>query len=141
MTEAQILLHRPNMHLTLEKKIPNYLTHEAKLALNRLENFDFEAHKDKESISEALPFLGPYRMPDQSVYLGQWKNGHRHGRGLEIWPDGGQYEGFFAKDKANGFGRMVYKSGDVFLIQWKDNLPVGKIGTFLYRDGSQYQGQ
>lgn len=30
---------------------------------------------------EGLPKLGPYEFSDQSVYIGQWKNGLKHGVG------------------------------------------------------------
>ena len=38
--------------------------------------------------------LGPYQLENQSVYIGQWKNKLRSGKGKQIWKDGSQYEGY-----------------------------------------------
>ena len=38
--------------------------------------------------------LGPYKIKrNNAVYLGEWFNGYRHGKGLQIWVDGSIYEG------------------------------------------------
>jgi len=31
-----------------------------------------------------------------------------------VWPDGSKYEGFWEKDKANGYGRFILADGDVY---------------------------
>ena len=49
-------------------------------------------------------------------YIGQWRGGFRHGRGVMMWPDGAHYDG-----------------------QWEYGKPCGK-GTFTHIDGEQYQG-
>jgi hypothetical protein len=32
---------------------------------------------------------------DGTIYIGQWKNGMKWGKGKQIWPDGSVYEGFW----------------------------------------------
>jgi len=33
-----------------------------------------------------------------AVYEGEWLKGHRDGFGVQIWPDGGRYEGKYLKE-------------------------------------------
>ncbi len=33
------------------------------------------------------------------LYQGQWENDQKHGRGVQIFPNGGKYEGMFAQGK------------------------------------------
>ena len=40
----------------------------------------------KEDIN--LPYLPPFELDFGSVYVGQWKEGGRHGRGRQTWRDG-----------------------------------------------------
>ena len=61
-----------------------------------------------------LPVLGPYRYEDGSTYLGQYKNGLRHGEGRQIFTDGSLYEGFWRYDKVDMKGRMISKVGDFY---------------------------
>lgn len=53
---------------------------------------------------------------DDGKYVGQWKNGLRHGQGTWIGSDGTKYIG-----------------------EWKDDSPYGK-GKFIYPDGSSFEG-
>ncbi len=32
-------------------------------------------------------------LENGAVYIGEWKNGQRDGKGTQIWPDGSKYEG------------------------------------------------
>lgn len=36
---------------------------------------------------------------------------------------GSTYEGEFAEDKKNGYGRMVYSTGEIFEGDWRDDVP------------------
>ena len=40
---------------------------------------------------------------NRAIYYGEWeKNGNkRHGRGIQVWPDGSRYEGYWKEDKDN----------------------------------------
>jgi hypothetical protein len=38
----------------------------------------------------------------------------RDGMGIQIWPDGSKYEGYWKADKANGRGRLIHADGDVY---------------------------
>ena len=45
----------------------------------------------------------------------------RHGKGVQIWPDGARYEGDWTDDKASGYGRFEHVDGDIYEGQWKDD--------------------
>eukprot|EP00971_Amphidinium_carterae_P186131 3694804-Amphidinium_carterae.1 len=38
------------------------------------------------------------------TYTGEWQGNVRHGRGVQVWPDGARYEGQWEEDKAHGHG-------------------------------------
>ena len=53
-----------------------------------------------------LPFLEAYELLYSNVvYVGQWKDGKRHGRGEQYWPNGLKYEGYWQDDEMTGKGR------------------------------------
>ena len=59
------------------------------------------------------------------TYVGEWKDGKRHGKGTGSYPDGSNYVGEYKDDKANGLGTMVnYFDGDVIIYQgnFKDSF-------------------
>ena len=60
-----------------------------------------------------LPFLDPHELENGSIYIGQWKNGLRHGKGKQIWTDGSVYEGFWKDNRACGIGRLIHSNGDM----------------------------
>ncbi len=43
-------------------------------------------------------------------YVGGFKNGQMHGKGVYTWKDGRKYDGFYLNDKKHGYG----------LYQWAD---------------------
>ena len=69
-----------------------------------------------------------YQIPlktfeNDAKYLGQWnlETNVRHGQGVQIWPDGSFYEGFWKNDLANGRGRKIYSNGNLYEGYWKDD--------------------
>jgi hypothetical protein len=49
----------------------------------------------------------------------------KEGRGIEIWPDGSIYEGWWKDDKPNGKGREIKANGDIYDGNWKDDKAHG----------------
>lgn len=39
-------------------------------------------------LATGLPYLPPFEVEYGAVYVGQWKNGSKHGRGRQTWKDG-----------------------------------------------------
>ena len=58
------------------------------------------------------PTFGPCRLKDDSVYLGQFKDGKRHGMGVEVNKDGEVYTGYFRDDVKGPKGRFFSTNGD-----------------------------
>ncbi len=89
-----------------------------------------------------------------AVYVGEFHEGRKHGRGVKTWPwgdrydgdflsdakhgigrytwgarsafAGDRYEGGFANDKRNGYGVYVWASGDAYAGPWKDDAVAGR---------------
>ena len=56
---------------------------------------------------------GPFiYKEDEAIYLGQFKDNKRHGRGKCAYNNGSVYEGEWANDKPNGKGRLKCANGD-----------------------------
>ena len=45
----------------------------------------------------------------------------RHGYGIQVWPDGARYEGYWLNDKANGKGKFYHVEGDIYDGDWVDD--------------------
>ena len=62
---------------------------------------------------------GPYELDNGAIYHGQWtKDGHRDGKGTQIWKDGSKYVGYWKNDQAVGKGRLIHADGDVYEGEW-----------------------
>ena len=78
---------------------------------------------------------------NQVIYYGEWdKNKNvRHGRGIQIWPDGARYSGYWINDKACGKGKLVHSDGDIYMGEWSNDKPNG-YGIYIHSDGTKYEG-
>ncbi|XP_078612753.1 radial spoke head 10 homolog B-like isoform X2 [Branchiostoma floridae x Branchiostoma japonicum] len=75
-------------------------------------------------------------------YSGQWHMGRRHGHGVMYYSEDGAsfYEGDWVQGIKQGWGRRVYKSGNVFEGQWMNNQRHGQ-GTMIWHSLNQrYEG-
>ena len=80
-----------------------------------LERFgDFKYDKCGCKYDDNLPIQGPYIFPNEDIYLGQWKDHKKHGRGYMLMKNGSLFEGEWKNNKANGHGRLIYFDGDVY---------------------------
>merc|ERR1711998_495435 len=57
---------------------------------------------------------GTYTWASGSVYVGDWKDSKRHGKGTLTWPSGDVYDGEWKDDKRHGKGTCTWASGDVY---------------------------
>ena len=59
-------------------------------------------------------------LSEGQVYSGQWNasSDTKEGYGLQVWPDGSKFEGFWKDDMTNGYGRFILADGDVFVGEW-----------------------
>ena len=79
---------------------------------------------------------------EKFIYYGEWdiKNNVRHGRGIQIWPDGAKYEGYWQNDMANIKGKLIHADGDIYEGEWADDKPNG-YGIYKHIDGTIYEGE
>ena len=99
------------------------------------------------------------------TYEGEWKDGKRHGKGVETsyqsgcvistfegefkddqdirgvitWADGDKYEGEVKNGWMDGYGIMTYANGDTYEGEWLNDQPCGK-GKEIFVDGSFFDG-
>lgn len=79
---------------------------------------------------------------DKTLYYGEWdvdKN-IRHGRGIQIWPDGAKYIGYWQNGKACGKGKLYHSDGDINEGEWDNDKPNG-YGVYIHEDGTRYEGE
>lgn len=75
-----------------------------------------------------------------ALYYGEWDNrGNKHGRGIQLWPDGSKYLGYWINNKANKKGKLIHRYGDVYEGEWIDDKANG-YGTYSHIDGAKYEG-
>ena len=75
------------------------------------------------------------RIETASIYVGEVKDGERHGRGTLTLPDGEKYEGEFKGGKKDGRGTLTYPDGEKYEGEWKEDSPW--TGTRTNADGSK----
>eukprot|EP00826_Nyctotherus_ovalis_P050334 TRINITY_DN6156_c0_g2_i4.p1 TRINITY_DN6156_c0_g2~~TRINITY_DN6156_c0_g2_i4.p1 ORF type:complete len:341 (-),score=-14.12 TRINITY_DN6156_c0_g2_i4:153-1175(-) len=71
---------------------------------------------------------------------GQLKDGNRHGRGMQMWPDGARYDGEWRDNQACGKGKFWHVDGDIFDGEWKNDKANG-YGVYIHKDGAKYEGE
>ena len=79
---------------------------------------------------------------EKTIYYGEWdiaKN-VRHGRGIQLWPDGAKYVGYWKNDAANGKGKLYHADGDIYEGDWVNDKPNG-FGIYTHADGTRYEGE
>ena len=88
------------------------------------------------SMRKNLPAIA---LQNEGIYIGQWKNGKRDGKGIMTWPDKSSFEGNFKEDEVSGFGKIVHSNGDIYEGEWDKNKANG-FGVFTYANGQINQG-
>jgi hypothetical protein len=74
------------------------------------------------------------------LYKGEFKDGMRHGYGIQTWADGDRYEGEFRNDKSHGLGVYTWAFGDRYDGRVKNNKMHG-LGVYTFKNGEQHEGQ
>ncbi len=72
-------------------------------------------------------------------YVGEFKDGKKHGRGLYTWPNGDSYDGDFADDTPNGKGVFQLATGD----KYEGEVAAGRIsgrGIYITREADRIEG-
>jgi hypothetical protein len=83
--------------------------------------------------------FGTYTASNGGIYVGEFKDGKRHGKGTHKYGAGGQYEGEFRDDKRNGQGTHNYLNGNKYVGEFKDDKRHG-LGSFYHLADNQWKG-
>lgn len=62
--------------------------------------------------------------PTFSYYEGQYRDGQRYGKGVYISAEGDKYHGSLKLGLPDGYGTMVWASGDYISCNWKAGVPM-----------------
>ena len=60
---------------------------------------------------------------DGVKYVGEYKDGKRHGQGTYTFPDGKKYVGGWKDSKYHGQGTLTSSDGKYFVGEFKDSKP------------------
>ena len=63
---------------------------------------------------------GKYTYPSGGKYIGEWKNGKKHGQGTFTYPDGRKYVGEWKNGKKHGQGTWTSPNGKKYVGEFKD---------------------
>jgi uncharacterized protein (TIGR02145 family) len=120
--------------------------------INKLEDLfltfiksDGELSYEGDRSSEGKPHgVGTMYYPEndskeREKYVGEWKNGKRHGKGKLKWRTGGLYEGIWKNDLRSGKGVFSSQEG-IYNGHWKGGERSGK-GKFTWENGEEYEGE
>jgi len=79
-----------------------------------------------------------YIWENGSRYVGEWKDGKKHGQGTYTSGkgegEGDKYVGEFKGGFKNGHGKYIWSDGDEYVGEFKDDKPNGQ-GTYTWSNG------
>ena len=85
-----------------------------------------------------------YILENGSRYVGEWKDGKKHGQGTYTSGkgkgEGDKYVGEFKGGFKNGHGKYIWSDGDEYVGEFKDDKPDGQ-GTYTWSNGDKYVGE
>jgi hypothetical protein len=93
----------------------------------------------KDKINIVLHGQGIESWPNRIFYDGNFEYGVKEGEGKLEYFDG-RYEGHFSNDVFDGFGKFLFKNGDVYEGEWKNGIKHGD-GILKAKNGSVYKGK
>lgn len=97
-------------------------------------------YKNNKQISDALFFDYDNKPVDgnsvclnhaNGYYIGEIKDGKRHGFGQFAFNDGRRYVGEFENDSLHGNGKMYFENGKILVGKWEHGLACGKCVWFF----------
>jgi hypothetical protein len=88
--------------------------------------------------------IGTYTYAKGDIYVGEWKDGNKHGQGTYSYADGDKYVGELKDGKRHGKGTLDYLAdnqfkGDIYVGEFKDGKWHGQ-GTITLADRRVLEG-
>ena len=72
------------------------------------------------------------------MYVGEFKDGKRNGKGKLTSPYGEKYEGKWKEGEYHGKGTYIWSDGSKYVGEYKNGEYHG-LGTFTWSDGHKYE--
>ena len=69
--------------------------------------------------------IGTYTYAEGDKYVGEWRNGNRHGQGTYTYANGDKYVGEWEDSNKHGQGTYTYANGDKYVGEWKNGKRQG----------------
>lgn len=119
--------------LLVEKELP---LHKGEI-IKFFEDYPPKAQHENLKLEKKEPLV----LENRIIYYGEWDMNFftKHGRGIQIWPDGSYYKGYWENHKAEGKGEFYHSSGDIYIGNWHNNKRQGK-GVYHSKKGMEYDG-
>jgi hypothetical protein len=77
-----------------------------------------------------------YKWEDGTEYDGQWKNGEKHGQGIQHYANGAQYVGQWENGERHGYGKQYYSNGAKYVGGWENGKRHGYgVQIYIYHGG------
>ena len=136
---TKIILQNQIENQNLENNNQNNIDNKMDLMLNKIDiiikmiNSNQIEELNSEEIKEKI-----YENGDK--YIGQFKNGKKHGKGKMFYSDKNYYDGEWFNDLKMGQGKLTLANGDIYEGTFKNNLMEG-YGNYTYKNGRIYEGQ
>lgn len=134
----------PEQRAPITDHSPKYPEAEETLEMNYMTEKVNDTYHSKQRITKAeetddYPDMGPYMYPQTgTTYQGQYHVGEKYGNGLEVYNNGGSYEGEFINDTKDGYGREII-GGNQHEINGRENAQKELIEEG-YEEGDYYEG-
>ena len=79
------------------------------------------------------------KIYNNGKYVGEFKNGLKHGKGIFYYSNGDKYKGEWKNNYRDGKGAFYFKDGDIYIGDFKKSIKEGK-GIYYYKSGNRYEG-
>jgi hypothetical protein len=151
ISEIKAELLRRNQPKFCDAKIAENAKRQVEAELMKRQELEQQiaAVKDRDRISSlpACPSsgyrhncFGTFTLSDGTKYVGEFKDGKRHGHGTFTTINGNKYVGEYRNGDRNGQGTYTVAYGHKYVGEYKDDMQNGK-GTLTYANGDRFIGE
>lgn len=121
------------------KKITNFLRQVIKNKSNH--NNDPNKFRFSNALQQPPSTIQKIDFSNPTVYYGNKDNkGLKNGFGVQIWPRGDKFVGYFKNDKANGYGKFFLVGNINYIGEFLNNSLNG-FGIYNHCTGDSYEGE